>query len=48
MARVGTWNLENLFRPAPDATQEAKDAYEAKLAALASLIDDMAPDVLAV
>jgi hypothetical protein len=48
MARVGTWNLENLFRPALDATQEIKDAYDAKLDALASLIKDMAPDVLAV
>jgi cell division septation protein DedD len=48
MARVGTWNLENLFRPAPGASQETKDGYDAKLDALASLIRDMAPDVLAV
>lgn len=48
MVRIGTWNLQNLFRPEPDAAQQAKEAYAAKLSALAALIEDMAPDVLAV
>ena len=48
MVRVGTWNLENLFRPGADAGPAIDAAYEAKLSALAKVIVAMAPDVLAV
>ncbi|QWZ09734.1 endonuclease/exonuclease/phosphatase family protein [Nocardioides panacis] len=49
MARVATWNLENLFRPgggsgAPTTTA----AYDAKLTALAGTIGRLDADVLAV
>lgn len=49
MVTVGTWNLENLFRPGeasghPSGTAE----YEAKLDSLAATITDVQPDVLAV
>lgn len=47
MVRVGTWNLENLFRPGPDEPRD-QAAYEAKLDALASKIIAIEPDVLAV
>ncbi len=43
MVVLGTWNLENLFRPDGGA-----QAYDAKLAALASTITTLSPDVLAV
>lgn len=47
--RIGTWNLENLFRPgggsgAPSGEEEC----EKKLDGLAATIADLAPDVLAV
>lgn len=47
--RVGTWNLENLFRPT-DGSDTPTDtaAYEAKLASLARVVDGLALDVLAV
>ena len=45
MLTVATWNLENLFRPAAAAGQ---DAYARKLDALASMIERLGPDVLAV
>ncbi|MBM0123798.1 endonuclease/exonuclease/phosphatase family protein [Pimelobacter simplex] len=47
--RIGTWNLENLFRPhESDAAPSSHADYDAKLTALATTIDALAPDVLAV
>lgn len=46
--RVGTWNVENLFRPGDTSGPDSDAAYTAKLEGLASVIGDMAPDVLAV
>lgn len=47
--RIGTWNLENLFRPSVnDAAPTTPGAYEAKLASLAATITALAPDALAV
>jgi predicted extracellular nuclease len=48
VVRIGTWNLENLFRPEDEAGPGDPVAYEAKLTALAEAIVRMAPDVLAV
>ncbi len=48
MVTVGTWNLENLFRPGSDAGPDSDAVYEAKLMALAETITTLAPDVLAV
>lgn len=48
MVVVGTWNLENLFRPASEFGSSDEPAYEAKLAALAGVINRLAPDVLGV
>lgn len=48
MIRIGTWNLENLFRAGDDAGPSNQDAYEAKLDALAESIRAIQPDVLAV
>jgi endonuclease/exonuclease/phosphatase family metal-dependent hydrolase len=48
MLVVGTWNLENLFRPGAEAGPTNQQAYEAKLDALTSTIEAVAPDVLAV
>jgi endonuclease/exonuclease/phosphatase family metal-dependent hydrolase len=48
MLTVGTWNLENLFRPGEDGGPADQAAYEAKLAGLAEVINRLAPDVLAV
>src|SRR3954454_2977472 len=48
MLTIATWNLENLFRPGADAGPTDEDAYDAKLAALAHMIEQIAPDVLAV
>ncbi len=45
---VGTWNLENLFRPAAEGGPADDEAYEAKLDSLAGVITGLAPDVLAV
>ena len=45
---VATWNLENLFRPADGDSAPTVAVYDAKLAALAAVITDIAPDVLAV
>jgi hypothetical protein len=48
VVRIGTWNLENLFKP-PSGFGPMTDAeYDAKLDALASAITRMDPDVLAV
>ncbi len=48
MVRVGTWNLENLFRPGGPSGPQTDEAYAAKLTALATTITASAPDVLAV
>lgn len=48
MVRIGTWNLESLFRPGGAAGPRTDAAYQAKLAALAAVINVMAPDLLAV
>src|SRR5215213_755842 len=45
---VGTWNLENLFRPGSEFGPRDRASYDAKLAGLAATIDRLAPDVLAV
>jgi endonuclease/exonuclease/phosphatase family metal-dependent hydrolase len=47
MVKVGTWNLENLFRPGPSGPL-TDSAYTAKLEALAETIRQLDPDVLAV
>jgi predicted extracellular nuclease len=46
--RIGTWNLENLFRPGNPAGPTTQAAYDAKLDALAATISALDPDVLAV
>lgn len=48
MITIGTWNLENLFRPGAEGGPTSEQAYWAKLAALAAGINVMTPDVLAV
>lgn len=48
MVRIGTWNLENLFRPGDDDGPSDQAAYEAKLKALADVIRKIEPAVLAV
>ena len=48
MVVVGTWNLENLFRPGTEFGPRDEQAYEAKLTSLADVINRVAPDVLAV
>lgn len=47
MTTVGTWNVENLFRPGGDGPSSRGD-YDAKLETLAATIKGLAPDVLAV
>jgi hypothetical protein len=48
MVLIGTWNLENFFRPGTPAGPSSQAAYDAKLAALADTIRALSPDVLAV
>jgi endonuclease/exonuclease/phosphatase family metal-dependent hydrolase len=48
VVRIGTWNLENLFPPGGDSGPKTEAAYKAKLDALAAVIAEAAPDVLAV
>ncbi len=48
MVTLGTWNLENLFRPGSDGGPDSDQEYQAKLNALAGTITSIAPDVLAV
>jgi hypothetical protein len=48
LVRIGTWNLENLFRHGADGGPRTDAAYQAKLAALANTINVLAPDLLAV
>jgi endonuclease/exonuclease/phosphatase family metal-dependent hydrolase len=49
MTKIGTWNLQNLFRPGGGSGSPGdQDAYRAKLAALARTITGLDPDVLAI
>ncbi|TDE02593.1 endonuclease/exonuclease/phosphatase family protein [Jiangella asiatica] len=49
MVVIGTWNLENLFRPGEESGRPPdQSTYETKLDALAGTVDRIAPDVLAV
>ncbi|NGN69011.1 endonuclease [Streptomyces sp. A7024] len=45
---IGTWNLENLYRPGGEFGPPDKAAYEAKLDAIAAVVDRLRPDLLAV
>lgn len=45
---VGTWNLENLYRPGGKFGPRDKAAYEAKLASLAATVKALNPSVLGV
>jgi endonuclease/exonuclease/phosphatase family metal-dependent hydrolase len=42
-----TWNVENLFRPSPGAPQVEQQRFQRKLALLAGVINQLAPDVIA-
>jgi len=42
-----TWNVENLYRPALDASQADQQQFQQKLVLLASVINQLDPDVLA-
>jgi endonuclease/exonuclease/phosphatase family metal-dependent hydrolase len=44
---VMTWNAESVFRPADGAPQENQDRYQRKLELLASVINQLSPDVVA-
>ncbi len=48
MVVVGTWNLENLYRPGGQFGPKDQAAHDAKLTTLAATINAAAPDVLAV
>jgi endonuclease/exonuclease/phosphatase family metal-dependent hydrolase len=48
MTTIGTWNLENLFRPGGTFGPSDEASYRAKLAALAATINTTKPDVLGV
>jgi hypothetical protein len=48
VVRIGTWNLENLFKPPSEYGPKTDAEYDAKLAALASAITRMDPHVRAV
>jgi endonuclease/exonuclease/phosphatase family metal-dependent hydrolase len=45
--KVMTWNVENLFRPAPGAPQPEQQRFQQKLTLLANVINALAPDVVA-
>ncbi|WP_331768308.1 endonuclease/exonuclease/phosphatase family protein [Embleya sp. NBC_00896] len=45
---IGTWNLENLFRPGEEGGPKDDASYRAKLAALASTINRLGPDLLGI
>ncbi|MEV6484223.1 endonuclease/exonuclease/phosphatase family protein [Streptomyces sp. NPDC051576] len=45
---LGTWNLENLYRPGGPFGPKDKAAYEAKLASLAAVITELDPVLLGV
>lgn len=42
-----TWNVENLFSPAPGAAQLERQRFDLKLALLASVITQLDPDIVA-
>src|SRR5215207_2732507 len=42
-----TWNVENLFRPKPEADEAVKQRYQRKLELLAEVIGRLDPDVVA-
>lgn len=46
--RIGTWNLENLFRPGGQAGPATATTFRAELDALTAVIAGLDPDVLAV
>ncbi|WP_214415950.1 endonuclease/exonuclease/phosphatase family protein [Sphaerisporangium fuscum] len=48
MVVVGTWNLENLYRPGGEYGPRDAAAYQAKIKAMAGTIAGIAPDVLGV
>jgi endonuclease/exonuclease/phosphatase family metal-dependent hydrolase len=48
VVRIGTWNLENLFKPPSKFAPKTDAEYDAKLDALAATITRMDPHVLAV
>src|SRR6478672_1432543 len=49
MVRIGTWNLENLFRPgAASGGPDDQVHYDAKIDTLAAVITRLGPHVLAV
>ncbi|WP_405139632.1 endonuclease/exonuclease/phosphatase family protein [Sphaerisporangium sp. NBC_01403] len=48
MVVVGTWNVENLYRPGGEYGPHDAVAYQKKIAALAGTITAMGPDVLGV
>jgi endonuclease/exonuclease/phosphatase family metal-dependent hydrolase len=48
MTTIGTWNLENLFRPGGKFGPSDETTYRAKLAALAATVNTTKPDVLGV
>ena len=45
--KVMTWNVENLFRPGPGAGQPEQQRFQQKLQLLANVINQLAPDVVA-
>ncbi|GAB2739096.1 endonuclease/exonuclease/phosphatase family protein [Streptomyces bullii] len=45
---LGTWNLENLYRPGGPYGPKDRAAYESKLAALAAVITELDPTLLGV
>jgi endonuclease/exonuclease/phosphatase family metal-dependent hydrolase len=45
--KVMTWNVENLFRPGAPSGPPSQAIYDAKITGLASMINDQAPDALA-
>ena len=46
--RVLNWNLENLFLPGQEGGPTTEAAFQDKLASLAAVIDQVAPDIAAV
>lgn len=47
MFKAMTWNVENLFRPAPGATQVDQQRFQRKLTLLADVVNKLDPDVVA-
>jgi endonuclease/exonuclease/phosphatase family metal-dependent hydrolase len=45
--KVMTWNVENLFRPDAEATPDEQERYRQKLGLIAGVINNRAPDVVA-